>query len=472
MILFRTKFPVFEDFTQDVFLEFLKDYIMQSPLYALRPVFGNDERFEYACEVDSQKLSVYRTKEYVAAQLTYIHENKIFTDTYILSKSNGVSVVFVCLEQNVSVASDSVAFDFEIPQFVRDIFWHEYAGCDSVFHVDDKPHMLCKSDMSVVEQIGSHIQSFLLPVVCVSPFECTGQYALDAYDLARRLLGVAHVAVVSNPYISHCIQEHFQQEHFCDMFIPDGHVCLFLPNGDTKVFPLDVNVSEIVRYVTQISANVEVEDSLSFSKLCLSYVMENMQDDDELAAAYEYILSDNETMISSLKSELDDSRKCIADLRSKVEALRSQLDRVKVSETDVQTGVNFFVSEHSLYDGELSDVILKVLQKEFDRMTGDKNLMNSRKYHVLFDVLQNNVLTGIADDIIHVFSKNVQDGTLSREGRRMLESYGFEISKPNGHYKIAYGKDGRYQMAISSSPSDNRAGDNLSATYMNMLFGY
>ena len=72
-----------------------------------------------------------------------------------------------------------------------------------------------------------------------------------------------------------------------------------------------------------------------------------------------------------------------------------------------------------------------------------------------------------------VFDKVAQDGTLDSDGIHALERLDFEVIKAgSGHFKVRYHGDNRYQMSISTSPSDSRAGENLISIYMNQLFGY
>lgn len=469
MVLFSTKFPVSDDFTQKEFLDLLCSYIRNSDVYHLEPIFEEQESNEYLFESDSQKLMVYQTKDYVAVQLIDVSDTIVSTDTYILTELNGIRVMFIRLEKTANYISSDVSFELEIPQLVRNIFWREYGGYDHQLLVDDKPYLLRKKDLELADAILSHTESFILPVVYVTPNQITGQYLLDCNELASRLLGMSHVVAVASPYVVELIQE-VVNEHAPG----DGDVCVVFPNGSMKLFGQDVKIEDIVRYIYSANINVTVEDALSFSKLRLSYLLSVADDDRDLSAICDELLSEKDEMINSLRVELDEANRKVSDMTAKADALRLQLSRAKdTSQSDSDNHMDLVVTEKPLYERELEDVILKILKREYDSMTGDKNLMTSRKYHVLFDILKHNQMTDIPNEIIQTFEKSVQGGTVSREGKRTLERYGFEFLKTSsGHHKVVYQNDNRYQTSMSSSPSDNRSGDNLVATYMNMLFGY
>lgn len=467
MVLFRTKFPVSNDFTQSEFLNLLGDYVAKSDLYSLKPVFDDAESGEYIFEDENQKLLVYKTREYVAAQLSKSDDDKMFVNTYILTSLQDVRVMFIRLEQMSNQMSSQVDFKLQIPQFIRDIFWREYGGDDNGLFVDDKPFLLRKKDMDLAESIFKKKLQFLNPIVYVTPEADTGHYRIDCYELAAKLLGVAHVMVAGSPYIAELVQTLIDT----DIELPsDGNVLLLLPNGDTNSFSSNVTVDMIIDYIYEIMINVTVEDELSFSKLRLSYLLSNTASDSDLNEICEELLSEKDTTIYSLQKELETVNQQLSDLKAKSDALSYSLGR---SKSDVKTSLQISLNEQPLYEHELEDVILKILRKEYDSMTGDKNLIKSRKYHVLSDIVKSNEVSSVPDEIHDIFDKNMKEGTMSREGVQAAKRYGFEISKcGNGHYKLVYKDDERYQMAMSSSPSDNRSGDNLVTSYMNMLFGY
>lgn len=473
MILFRTKFPVSDELTQVEFLNLFCEFIQKSDFYGLKPVFDEKESGEYLfedTETGAQKLLVYKTKEYVAVQLTAVDNDIVFVDTYVLTELDGNRILFIQLEQMSSQISGQVDFQFQIPQFIRDIFWREYGGIDHGVRVDDKPLILRKSNMDLATQILSHKLCLLNPVVYITPERNTGSYLIDCNHLASQLLGMAHVMVAGSPYVADLIQELYSMSY------DDGGAFVVLPNGDMKLFYVDSYGNgqdlhnAILEYIRQVMINVTVEDALSFSHLRVSYLLSNSSNASDLSDIYEELLAEKDSMIQSLRNDLDSANRQVSDLRSKSEALRYSLSK---SKSDENAMLEVSVMEQPLYEHEIEDVILKVLKKEYDAMTGDKSLMQSRKYHVLADLLNENKVTDVPEEIRAVFEKYIKGGTLNRDGMHEVERYGFSVTKAgNNHYKVVYQNDGRYQMAMGSSPSDSRSGDNFVTSYMNLLFGY
>ena len=475
MILFSTKFPVSSDFTHDVFLKMLRGYVLKSQDYHLSPVFDDKEQAEYVFEdCNGEQLVVYRTKRYVAVQLSRVDGDKLCVSTYVLNEIQGVSVLFIRLEEMSHQISGHISFSLEIPSLLRDIFWQEYGGNDNGLFVDDKPVLLRKSDMKLVQSIFVENNEFLNPVLYVGLDETTGKPLLDADYLAESLLGVAHVILPKNPYVMDLMRTELGRRKsdnaiaLCDK----NEVMLILPSGDVHTFDCDVFSSDdIIKVLSDIVVNVLVEDELSFSKLKLSYLLSTHAEDSDLNVIYEELLNEKDSTIQSLRDDLEVANQQLYSLKSKSEALMYSLERSK--DDQVESNIGLFVSEQPLYENEIEDVILRVLKKEYDAMTGDKNLVKSRKYHLLKNIMERNQLTGISDEIRAVFDEHMKEGTLSRDGMTAVERLDFAVSKTGGgHYKIVYHNDSRYQMAISSSPSDVRAGDNLVTAYMNLLFGY
>ena len=208
MILFSTKFPVSSDFTHDVFLSMLRKYVLKSQDYHLSPVFDDNEQAEYVFEDgDTEKLVVYRTKQYVAVRLSRVDGDKLCVSTYVLNEVRGISVLFIRLEEMSKEISGRVSFCLEIPSLLRDVLWQEYGGNDKGLLVDDKPFLLRKSDLDLMQNIFVENNGFLNPVLYVGLNETTGKPLLDVDYLAESLLGVAHVILPKNPYVMDLMQK-------------------------------------------------------------------------------------------------------------------------------------------------------------------------------------------------------------------------------------------------------------------------
>ena len=121
-----------------------------------------------------------------------------------------------------------------------------------------------------------------------------------------------------------------------------------------------------------------------------------------------------------------------------------------------------------------ADVVLKILQKEYDSMKDDINLSRSRKANVLKDVLEHNFPSGTDTKYTELLKSAFNDGALTKEGIGRLQAVGFMISKEerNAHWQFKFGDD-RYVAIFSATPSDKaRSVKNFVSGYSNILFGY
>lgn len=129
------------------------------------------------------------------------------------------------------------------------------------------------------------------------------------------------------------------------------------------------------------------------------------------------------------------------------------------------------MSEKELYEGEIKDVILKVLERERGLLDNDPNLKASRKFHVLTDIGERNLQTGKAEEIASWLREVIDaSGNLSAQRKRQLIEAGFHIE--NGtHYKITYNEDSRYTFTLAKTPGDYRANMNTIKDATAALFG-
>lgn len=469
MVLFSTKFALSDDLTRQEFLTMLSEWLKDSSSYSIEPVFNDtDNDYEFVSDDATESLLVYMTASHLAIQLTKRTDDFEFISTYIMTTVDEIPVMFIRLEKSLAKASAQQDFKLQIPKLMREIFWREYGGLDHGILTDDKAFILRKKDVDLATDILTSRIEFFNPIVYVSVVESDGRCNVNYDKLASELLGIGHVVVEGSPYVSQLIHDKVPDKHPVN-----GDIVVLLPSGESEFFLKDDDVSnQITEYVRKSMSNVIVDDVFSFSKIRLSYMLSKCGTDGDLTNICDELLQEKDSEIAALKSEISSLEKKSSDLACKVDTYEQAFKKSKDGDDELDF-LQLTVSETDLYDGELQDVVLRILRKEYDGMKGDKNLVASRKYGVLGDILANNDITDKADELRDAFKHCVKDGTMSREAIREAERYGFSVAKSgSNHYKILFNGDSRYQMAMSSTPSDNRAGDNLVATYMNMLFGY
>lgn len=358
-------------------------------------------------------------------------------------------------------------------------------GMDKRLLTSDKPFIIHSKQYDVAKDLLLNRMACLNPVVYISPLHKDGSFALSYTELAKRLAGVAHVVVEGNRMDARRIRELTTNKNPFDgairVLFPFGKRTTFLP------YTYQENLIDVIcERVTDVVSMTYPGEKFSFARLKQVYLSEQrltdtIQDiemkkeesvgqtvDDELIQLYEDVLGEHERENTLLHSQLDDAKSEIYSLRAQLSLLQSQKQRQVVG-----CPIVLGSSENDLYDGERKDVVLKLIQKEYLALKDDNRTGKSRKVHVLSDILEQNACTGMDEEIKNVFSMITKDGTFSASDISKLEHWGFcVVPTHNKHYKILYQDDGRYQIGVSFTPSDHRAGDNLCTAYLNQLFGY
>lgn len=135
-----------------------------------------------------------------------------------------------------------------------------------------------------------------------------------------------------------------------------------------------------------------------------------------------------------------------------------------------QTGQCLLIygEESNLYENEILSFVIESISKMLDNHTHK----NSRRQHILTDLLQHNPLptdwrkekmASLKQTMRHY--KNLDAPTLNA-----LKKIGFSHSQEGTHHKFVFMNDARYTATTSKSSSDNRTGQNFSHDVANKLF--
>jgi hypothetical protein len=185
------------------------------------------------------------------------------------------------------------------------------------------------------------------------------------------------------------------------------------------------------------------------------------------------MLKDKDDEVRELKKELAEVKQQLLTASAKAESLQGNFN--KYNDDKSENILGFEMTETDLYTDERKDVILKVLQKEYDAMKDDSNLSRSRKFDVLSDVLDHNFPSETDAELVECIRGAFKDGTLHGAGIGRLQAAGFVVEKSGNqsHYRINFNGDQRYEAVFSSTPSDKARGTkNLVSDFTNVLFGY
>lgn len=468
MILFRSKFYVNDDWTLEEFISFFFDECLSG--YELETLYDDETDFETKLKNNLGSFQLLKNDSQVAIRMTMVDDAVSVIDTYVYDNTSRL----LFAERNKECTEPlNDKFCHPVPNLIKPFFWGEYAGYDGEIFTDNKSLIIRRDNIKLSKQLFMNELDFMNPIVYVSCNEETGNYSVNYEHLASDLAGMAHVLVEGSPVISSMLRL------TCPKYgLSKGDVVVFFPTGDFDVFePSDgSNLNITVRkHIVKSLISVSAKDEFKFDKIRERFVLNKLKalaENQELSQIYEDILSEKDTEVLELKSKLEELERENSNLKYKCSSIQSNLDNYK----DVNThklGVNLTVTEHDLYDGEICDVLLKLISKEYNAMSGDKNTRVCRKAIVLKNILDNNNVSGKDEEIKSAFKGILGDGIINNTIINDLERIGFNVVlDTNNHYKLMFNNDDRFKTFMACTRSDHRGNDNMISDFMNTLFGY
>lgn len=495
MMLLNTTFVVDNALTRSELLRLANEWLNKSRYFdiTLEEYNGTDVEYSIESEDGSRKLIVGNYSTVLLLQVICNSipnadddsedsddtESATYTTNYVLDDTSEKHMLHISQEKIFTEISLTKKHPHvKLPILMKDVFWNEYGGIDGGLVTDDKPYFLRKNDIELAKGIIRQTLDFCNPVVYVSPNSSTGYYSVNPNYLAQELMGQAHVVVESSPKVASDIREAVDGDNPFN-----GGVKVYLPGTKQSItmLPSKTNYkyfnSEIISTVRDLLATVGIDDRFDATKLRQAHLFEKIKQggaaDEEFTKLCEEMLNDKDAELKQLRNEITELKQSLMTANAKAESLQGSFD--KFSEDKEGEVLDLSVTETDLYAGERKDVILKVLQKEYDAMKDDSNLSRSRKFDVLSDVLEHNFPSETDAELIDCIRGAFKDGALSGAGIGRLQAAGFVVEK-NGnqaHYRINLNGDERYEAIFSATPSDKARGTkNLVSDFTNILFGF
>ena len=281
-------------------------------------------------------------------------------------------------------------------------------------------------------------------------------------NLAYRLRGIAHTLVEEDTDVSKVLKEscHGMNSHH-------GSIGIYYPGSAApyKIITtgryegredllIDRVVNMVCRYMNQQARDKMMTwEGIQNELLKLRYVSateKKAKAENEVSEVYE-----------NFSDELEEKEHTIEELNNRVMALQAENQGLRAKyERVTEIPIIYYGVEAELYEGEIKDQILEMLQKQ---MTQVKK--NTRKEHILQDILECNEISGALDEKRTEIKRILKGYTKVGDNlKRDLKAYGFSIVKEGGHYKLIYKGDNRYLFTMAASGSDSQhGGGNLSA---------
>jgi len=173
--------------------------------------------------------------------------------------------------------------------------------------------------------------------------------------------------------------------------------------------------------------------------------------------------SNVEDFVKAFDSESKAKDELLATAEKEIARLKDELNntRKRFSNFVINPG-----NERDLYPGERKDIVMNIVRASINQIQVD-----TRRHHVLQDLLAFNELDGGADEAtkqVHTLLNTYK--SLDAKTRSGLEQLGFTILEDGKHYKAVFKSDNRYTFSFSRTASDHRAGKNLASDIIKKLF--
>lgn len=470
MIIFSTKFYVNKELTTEKFIELAFEWVNGSPHYGFNSICWNGEPL-YEIETEKQKLSIVQSidKKILALRLeNRDDENVIWTNDFVYEEGDINNIILVRLARDAADKESYVSRKFNRPRLMKTILKLGYGAMDNDLPISDKPFLIKEDNLEKAEKIISGKTKYLLPVVYVTKKFIDNNTILDTNELAKDLAGTAHVMVEDSTELSSKLKEKtdginpfngavhiYYTDKVGSRFIPDE-----FENGNSFR-------AKIVNSLCRRLAQVKVEDKYTWGTIryqnLLAQYRQNQQQNSELENACEEILKIKENEHAQIVEEMEAE---LNELRSKVQNYEYAFQNKR---REQHGNIVFECDETEFYDGEIKDMIMRLLQNEKSQMDTDPNQVGWRKYHVLKALLESNEIIGKGEELEREL-KNIlsQVDRISPKDKKRLIELGF-ISRENKHNKLYFHGDDRYMITLGKTPGDSRAAANAASIAINTI---
>lgn len=470
MLVLSTKLYVKNELTDEKFIEMATTWVSWEQNYSFGKVeWDGSEEFIIENDMKTQKFSIMRYDNAVIVHLENVDGKVIWTNDFVLTKKEDKRTLAVLLYNDAVDMSVRLPQEFKRPFLLKQIIKGNYGAEDNNLPISDYPIVINESNIEVASRLILGKEEYLMPVVYVTPSLYASTLRIDCEELAKDLAGVAHVLIEESSEQTKKLRE------MTDGRNPyNGAVQIFYsPTITQRILPCGFKSKhefrkEVAYSVFRKLVLGKIGDEFSWTKIRYNNLLDKSKESIELAEICNELLKDYEEKIEVGNQTIQELENKISHLQSKLQACEYRL-KEKKGQGNV---VMFEVQESDLYENEISDVILKVLEKEIHSMEDDVKLRESRKYHILQSLIQQNEQTETAIEITKILKTILNlDGSFNKAKRRQLNELGFDIEEGK-HYKIIYRGDERYKITLPKTPSDYRSNINTVSDAANKMFGY
>lgn len=469
MITFSTVFPLGRDATPGDFAEVAKTWLAASPHSALAELLPAS-----VAEQDDWEVAV--TDESVEAHKVVDGDKTLFGLRYVKDEASGmrwITEVHFAGTRDANLAAVMVYVDSEStalrlpparkPYVVRQLVSQFGDGEDGEFRVTDEPYFLKTSEIDFAAAIVNGECSNTLPIVYLSAF-ADAKLSVDPVRLAHWLSGIAHVVVEPDRGFSFRLAIEVEHRNTYG-----GAVGIYWPDRDVRslILPRDYDFdpkaigAEISKIIRDRAVRLRIPRILTWANLQESRARIQLERLRQSGSR------DLDEYIESFDQEIKAKDQALSDAEAEVRRLEAEIRSLRARNKSVD-GQPVLVRgvESDLYENECLGFIVDALKHAVENSPED-----SRRNHVLSSLIAANPVEDNASDFAATIKALLSTyRTLESSVAHDLEEMGFEITSDGKHHKLVFRGDGRYQVSMSKTSSDHRAGKNLVSEINRLLF--
>ncbi|MFT3718644.1 hypothetical protein [Pseudorhodoferax sp.] len=348
------------------------------------------------------------------------------------------------------------------PYFIKQALSELGGGNDGEIPVTDQPFRLSAGEESAAAKLILGTAHNSLPIVYVSA-GFGDQYLVDPAELARFVGGLAHVIVEPNRAFSHIVKRLTRSRN-----VFGGAIGVYWPNSEKRISYFGEESARAGKALAiKIAKDIRValSNRRQRSNCTWAHLKEAVA-----KSRYEQLKADGSTELNQYVSAFDDEiaakQQVVIERDQEIARLNSEIRRLSSIEQAAQGGLIELGEEQDLYQGEVRDIIISALQDAVGRV-----VKNSRREHVLSDLLNTNVPGGRAEAMSEEIKALLRDyRSMDAKTRTALTRLGFELSEDGKHWKAIFQGDSRYTFSFPKTGGDYRGGLNTVRDINNALF--
>ena len=465
MDIFFTKLALKQGIKTEQFVDLIKRWIINSPIY-------NIKNIKYNCEYDliTENFGLYRLTflrinlnecgDVCAVRfINQEEDNTWFTDIIFVknTKSSFISIKLSCTSEKFSPQLPQ----WHTPYIVKILIESKLCAEKEHFPISKSPIYLQDIHIPKCIELFTKGLDSSLPIVYVSYDQYNPQhYSVSCQRLAAAVSGFAHVVVEPSKEFSLSLKGPCQNRN-----IYNGYVGICFPN----------NINHIILSTSDFSSQglinaVKMEHNIR--KCLISSILYHVNNEE--LSWHNILLEYQRNKYLNNKDSVDDYidafDKELNSLKIKNDSYQKEIERLTNENANLKkhsTSLSINLSKPScdeFYKDEFRDCILCTLQKSMHNIAN-----NSRQKEILENILKNNKIAYVGKTIFDELEKilNLPPHRRNNELKRL----GFTVTSTDKHTKIYFGSS-KYSATLSNTPSDHRSVKNLKSDILKQIDFY